>query len=253
VFGGLDVAGMYRMMLTEDDTIIFVQGTSGPVRWGDRQLARAMRAAECPARLVVHQWHRSRPPCYVTWNRKEYALVERAAADLARMIADIQGERPKGTVHIAAQSAGCEVVRLGLAQLPPGASVESGIMVAPSVSPEAPLEDALAHVTRKLYYTTSSLDGLLAIGTWIVCSTDQKRCSSAGFTGFRPREGLDEESLRLYRERLVRVRWKPRHILDGWFGHHASGWSPRFAAKYAIAMFCDEYPPPGGQYPPPEE
>lgn len=241
------------MTLTENDTIIFVQGTSGPVRWGDRQLARAMKATECPARLVVHQWHRSRPPCYATWNRKEYALVERAAADLAHMITDIRGERPMGTVHVAAQSAGCEVVRLGLGQLPPGATVRNALMVAPSVSPEAPLEDALAHVNGKLYYTTSPLDWLMAIGTWILCTTDQKKCSSAGFAGFRPRQGLDEEGLRLYRERLVRVRWKPKYIFYGWFGDHISGWSPPFAAKYAIAMFCDHYPPPGGQYPPPED
>ena len=228
----------HPMTLTNEDAIIFVQGTSGPVRWGDRQLAEAMDKTACPARLVVHQWHESRPPCYIVCNEKEYALVQEAAHNLRRIIMDLRRGNPDAEVHVAAQSAGCEVTRLALAGLEDDMSVDSVLMVAPSVSPEAPLGDALCHVRGKVAYTTSSMDVLMWAGTALLCTTDQKKCSAAGYSGFRPPKDAPHEVVALYREKLRRTRWKPEYIRYGWTGDHVSGWSPNFAASFAIPFFC---------------
>ena len=247
----------HPMTLTNEDAIIFVQGTSGPVRWGDRQLAEAMDRTACPARLVAHQWHKSRPPCYVVCNEKEYALVQAAAADLREIVMDLRRRHPDAEVHVAAQSAGCEVTRLALAGFEDGVMVDSVLMVAPSISPEVPLGDALGHVRGTLAYTTSSVDVLMWAGTALLCTTDQKKCSAAGYSGFRPPKDSPDEVVALYREKLRRIRWKPEYIRYGWTGDHVSGWSPDFAASFAIPFFCghvsgedvptDASPTPRGQ------
>ena len=229
-------------MLTDKDTIIYVEGTAGSIRWHDRQLERALRAHGYEARLFSHQWHVSRPPAYICWNRREYELVHLGAQSLADWIAALRAESPDGRLHLAAQSAGSEVIRLALELLPEGVTVDNVVLIAPSTSSSAPMERALASVRGKVFYTASVVDAMMSVGTLLACTTDLKKTFAAGFAGFRPREGLDEESLARYRDKLVEVRWKPRYALLGWLGDHLSGWSEPFLERFTLPMLAGRDP-----------
>ena len=239
--GGSSRRGARHPSLGENDRVWFVQGTGGGLHWGDIQLRSSLRKAGSPMKVVFHHWHKDRLPGQIVLTDDDYRLVKRAARQLVAMIGDFKRDVPEGEIYIVGQSAGCEVVRLALAQLPEGCSAQNVVMLQPSVSADAPLADALAHVEGKLYYTSSPHDHLLSVGTGFVGTTDRKHESGAGYAGFHAPQGSGDDIRRLYREKLVEVRWKPSMIWHGWPGDHASLLGPGFMDKHVVPMLAGAY------------
>jgi len=209
-----------RSTLTENDRVIYVQGTSGFLHWGDRRIRKGLAKAGFSALVTAHQWHASRPPAFPVINRGEYELVHLAAQSLADRIVAEKSD-PGTRVYLVTQSAGCEVVRIALGLLPRGVQVENVVMCGPSMSPEVDFGEALGAVAGKIYYQCSWLDfGLLGVGTWLIGSTNRKHCVCAGVVGFKPPPEADENLRRLYAEKLVPVRWRPSFARRGYLGGH---------------------------------
>jgi len=228
--------------LTERDRVIYVQGTSGPLHAGDTVLKLALPRAGYGACVEAHQWHQSRPPAFPIVSRGEYELVQLAAQSLADKIAAYKAADPDTHIYIAAQSAGAEVVRLGLGLLPRDVMVENAVMCGPSISPDADWSQALPVVRGTVYYQRSWLDiALLGVGSLLVGSTDRKHCISAGVVGFRPPAELDEEARRLYREKLVEVRWRPSFALGGYLGEHLTQYGPGHVIRNMSRMLAGDW------------
>ena len=230
-------------LTSESDRVFYVQGTSGFVRWGDWQLKKGLERGGCRAEVVAHQWHRSRPPGFFIFNRSEYELVHLAAQSLADDIVAFRQSSPDSRVYVVGQSAGCEVVRLALTALPRACAVDSVVMCAPSISPDAPRAAALGGVRGKLYALSSPFDiFILGIGTVLFGSTNRRHCLCAGLVGFHPPPNTSEEGLRRYREKLVNVRWRPAYLAHGYFGDHVTGQSPGFVANFMLLMLASREP-----------
>jgi len=208
--------------LTEADRVIFVQGTSGGISWGEKDIGRGLTEAGYHAQVVAHRWHRERPPAFPVLTRREYELVQEGAQSLADRIIALTA-RPPTRVYIIAQSAGCEVARIALGLLPRSVRVENVVLCGPSISPAADFSEALPAVSGKVYYQCSWVDfGMLGIGTSIIGSSDRKQGPCAGAVGFKLPADIDEEGERLYEERLVEVPWRLSFALRGFFGDHFS-------------------------------
>ncbi len=231
-------------VLTERDRVIYVQGTSGPLHAGDMVLKLALPLAGYGARVEAHQWHKNRPPGFPIVSRSEYELVQLAAQSLADKIATYKAAEPEERIYLASQSAGAEVVRLGLGLLPRDVMVENVVLAGASISPEADWSEALPVVAGKIYYQCSWLDfALLGVGSLVGGSTDRKHCICAGVVGVRPPAELDEDERQQYLEKFVEVRWRPSFALGGYLGEHFTQFGPRHVVTNISRMLAGEWEP----------
>jgi pimeloyl-ACP methyl ester carboxylesterase len=148
---------------------------------------------------------------------------------------------PSKPVFLVGKSGGTWIVVKALEELPEG-SVEAVVLLAPAISPDYDLSEALRAVNREMVAFWSPLDVVvLGIGTWLFKTTNRVRSFSAGLVGFRVPETADPERQRLY-HRLRQVRWRPNMAKTGYFGGHVGPDSPAFLRKYVVPLLTRTEP-----------
>ena len=142
---------------------------------------------------------------------------------------------PSKPVFLVGKSAGTWIVVKALEALPIG-SVEAVVLLAPAISPDYDLSQALRAVNREMIAFWSPLDLIiLGAGTWLFKTADRVRTVSAGMVGFREPIGLGSEGRSLY-AKLKQVRWRARMAKTGYLGGHIGPDSPAFLREYVVPL-----------------
>lgn len=147
-----------------------------------------------------------------------------------RMAEELAGKlrtaREAGPVHVVSHSAGTAITSYALELLGEDEPITSAVLVGSALSPGYDLSRAIRRCEFGVLSVESWLDNFfLGVGTAVLGTADRVWSPAAGMVGFRfpvepPMSG-----------KFHRLRWNPRHSLEGWLGGHLSVASPRFAAR----------------------
>ena len=163
------------------------------------------------------------------------------ARKIAEEVTAFHERHPGELVHLIGKSGGTGVVVKALELLQANA-VETVVLIAPALSPEYDLTQALTAVRKQMVVFWSPLDVIvLGAGTRLFGTIDRIHSVSAGLVGFRspqpisPRQGEDYA-------RLQQVRWRPAMALTGYLGGHVGPDLPAFLRKYVVPLLVEDSP-----------
>ncbi len=157
------------------------------------------------------------------------------AGALARKIEKLREANPYGQLDIVGLSAGSGIVVYALEQLPPGVMVDHVVLLSPSISSNTDLSEALSHVRYRLYYTQSSKDALLRLGS----SAGVEGGEPAGRAGFMTPDFMSPSEMRQY-DKVTPLLWAPEYAAYGWDGGHLSVTSSEFIRVVIAPRLKDE-------------
>ena len=153
------------------------------------------------------------------------------AADLAQYIHSYRLLHPTAPVILVGHSGGCAVAVFALEQLPPGVTVDSVVLLAPSLSADYDLSNALRHVDGTAYSYYSYRDiALLGVGTFIFGTVDRSHAAAAGNKGFN----VPWRSRDLYARKLRQIPWTPQMASAENSGGHTD-WANQLFVRVYIA------------------
>lgn len=148
---------------------------------------------------------------------------EHQARQVKRLVAAIREYkrgRPDAPVCLVAQSGGCWIVVRALEDLPDGVTVDTAILLAPSISPAYDHRKASARCSSALISVGAMGDFVfLGLGTLLLGTSDRVFTPSAGLMGWHHRaDGFRE------------TRWHADWAKYGYIGNHTTTSAPRFMA-----------------------
>jgi pimeloyl-ACP methyl ester carboxylesterase len=190
-------------------------------------LKHVMGDGEARHRVRLHEWGHG----LGHWHRDLTNVANRDAQ--AKAMADEvlawRAERPGSPAYLVGKSGGSGVVVRALEMLPSD-SVDAAVLLAPALSPDYDLTQALEAVRRELVVFWSPLDVfVLGLGTRVFGTIDRVRSVSAGLVGFRGEW-----------PKLRQVRWRPSMIRTGYLGGHVGPDSPAFLRRYVVPLLTAE-------------
>jgi len=213
--------------------IVHLPGIAGETDF-DRMWVEGLGEGGLADHLEVYDW--TKPNIWIAalhaydHNRAEARVISSRIA--AKLKAD-----PQARIILTGWSGGCQVAIWALEELPESASIQSLIIVAPSITPTYDLTSALRHVRGKMYAVTSPGDFVvLGIGTSLFGTSDGTYTVSAGLIGFsRPPEG----DARQY-EKLHQMPFDAKWIRYGDLGDHTGAMSKIFAREVLAPALREE-------------
>jgi pimeloyl-ACP methyl ester carboxylesterase len=213
--------------------VVLVADGCGGVELCEMAMRQVMSERDGRCRVVPVRWGHGFGRWYA--DLTDVANHRAQSKAVVEAVLDRIGLEPSKPVFLVGKSGGAWIVVKALEDLPAG-SVEAVVLLAPAISPDYDLSQALRSVNRELVAFWSPLDFLiLGIGTWLFKTANRVRSISAGLVGFRVPETLDRERQSLY-GRLRQVRWKPKMAKTGYFGGHVGPDSPAFLRKYVVPL-----------------
>jgi len=197
---------------------------------------QGLRNAGYKGRYCTHSWSAYLGPAHDHFVTARTKGVGKA---LANRIEKARKSDPEARIVVIGLSAGTAVVLSALEQLPGGVEADYAVLLSPSVSAEHDLTNAMQHVKRRLYATSSPRDALLAT---LAVNADGKSGPPAGETGFRLVRRTEKTEAAY--SRVVNIRWQPSYLAYDWEGGHTSVTrSTVIAAVIAPRVLSDEpYP-----------
>ncbi len=205
----------------------------------NRDIALGLDDGGVSSAIEIYDWTVGLPGSMIV----NLAYLERNRAQaqhLADRIVEYRALRPGRPVHLVGHSGGAAIAIMALESLPPGRQIDLAILLAPAISPGYDLTTALRRTRHGIVNFYSERDvGLLKVGTTIFGSVDREHGASAGATGFRIPDGLNEASRSLYAGKLRQVAWDPRLRRAGASGSHI-GWASReFVASFLASLIVE--------------
>ena len=166
---------------------------------------------------------------------------EDEARRLAKLIEAYMDKYPGRRVNIIALSAGTGIAAWALQALPQRYHVGTAVFLGSSLSREFDLSGSLRRIDGHLYSFHSPDDPLLRFGLLITGPVDREGYLSgaAGLYGFTVPPKANEETQRLYREKLRLQPYNPEYAKYGYHGMHADSTSPSFI-EHVIAPLLAE-------------
>ena len=200
--------------------VIVLPGIEG-VSSINHSLVHGLIDAGLPYAICLHDWTMKLKPAMV--NLWLTGRTARAAAAVAELITDHQLKYPGTPVHLVGHSGGAALIPYVLEELPPERRITSGVMIAPALSPGFDLSPALQKVEQGLVNVHSRLDWyFLGFGTSMVGTLDRQHGHAAGNRGFRWPGPEEADRHRIYRQRLVELRYRFSMLRDWHYGGHLS-------------------------------
>lgn len=181
--------------------------------------------------IEIYDWTSSPWPLH---NLRAEDHNRRAAAKIARRIADYRVDFPGRPVVLIGQSGGAAIAAWAAEAMPGGVKASGIIMLAPALSGPYLLDLALSNLERGIVSFHSERDRLfLAWGTTIYGTMDGEHTSSAGHTGFDvPTAGGKPAGY----EKLFQIGWREKMSRAGHHGVHLTSSAAGFVAAY-VAPF----------------
>ena len=158
----------------------------------------------------------------------------RKAAELAERVVRYQKDHPGKPVFLLGQSGGAAIAVWATEALPPASKIEGIILLAPAISGEYELDQAMLNSGRGIVSFHSQRDWvILGAGTTIYGTMDGKHGPAAGRTGFQTPQGPRAQR---YRRKLFQIAWAEQADPAGHYGGHLSSGSRRFVARYVAPL-----------------
>ena len=217
---------------TPKDYLLHLPGISG-YHWVDRQLLAGLRDGGFAGEVEVRDWPGDDPGLAALLARKRNRAEAKRVADLIERRAR---EHPGDRIVLTAHSGGAGILLWALEGLPKDVTVDTVLLIAPAVSPDYDLTEALGHVRGKVYALSSPLDIVLGPGTRAFGTIDGVNCDAAGRCGFTPPDGADEEQY----EKLVQMPYDPKWMRLGNLGDHIGPMGRRFAQEVLAPLVVGE-------------
>lgn len=183
----------------------------------------------------------------VSWETGEGLLADQTASvafkkskarKVSKKIIQYQKEYPGAPVHLLGFSAGTGEAIYALEELPLPAQVHNVVLLGTSISRHHDMTEALKRVKGKVYVFLSQHDGMIGLGSQIMGTTDRKRHdASAGIKGFSIPEGASQDTIGLYREKLINIPYSKDYRKDGNKGHHFDNVKEEFIRDYVAQYF----------------
>lgn len=204
-----------------------------------RDVALGLDNGGVTSAIEIHDWTTRLPGGFVL-NLANLERNQREARRLAQRVIDYRKQYPGRPVHIVGHSGGGGLTVLALEALPPGRQIDGAILLAPALSPDYDLTNALRRTRFGIYNFYSEKDAaFLKVGTSIFGTIDRQHGVSAGAVGFKPPDNLANEDLKLYDLKLRQVRWSEQMRRYGATGSHI-GWASQKFAREFLAPIIQE-------------
>lgn len=161
------------------------------------------------------------------------------AKRLAQRIEQYHRDYPGRDVYVIGHSAGGGIALLTVEALPRQAPVTAAVLLAPAVSPEYDLTEALRRTRVGIFSFHSPSDVLfLELGTRTFGTVDRRLGSAAGASGFRPpATGTARD---LYDQKLIDIGWRKEMSRSGNGGDHFGWANPLFVRDYLAPLIVDQ-------------
>jgi pimeloyl-ACP methyl ester carboxylesterase len=169
---------------------------------------------------------------------------KRRQADLVTARLDkIVQPYPAAPVSLIGLSAGTAVAVFTLEALPADRSVDNVVLLGASIAANYDLTNALRHVRHKLYIITSEKDVVLSFLVPMTGTADrQADVTAAGLAGFTLPPDTGEETQRLYRQKIVTIRWTTAFERDHNFGRHLDNVNKEFVRDHVAPLLLGQTP-----------
>ena len=202
--------------------LVHLPGIAGDTPF-DRWWMNALKDGGAADRVELYDW-----TCHDPWIHalQAYTRNHQQAQRVAELIVSKYRADPRAKLILTAESGGTGVAVWALERLPKNVEVQSLLLIAPALSPEYDLTEALRHVRGKAYAFISGGDWfMLGAGTRLYGTIDGKRTEAAGLVGFHRPPRADAGQY----HKLVEMKYDPNWIIWGNFGSHSGGMSSAFA------------------------
>jgi pimeloyl-ACP methyl ester carboxylesterase len=213
---------------TPPDGIVIVVDGSGGYQIAPKAVAMAVTASRLPFYVRSFDWTHG-----TGRGLADMIDTEHAREEGQRLAANIQWYRtyyPQMPVYLMGHSAGCNIMLEAARSLQPG-SVEKMVMLAPAVSANYDLRQALAVSRCGIDVFTSERDTLiLGFGTKLVGNADGVRGPAAGRVGF------DDNPT--YCGRLRQHPWDSSMASTGNLGGHSDSLMRRYLRAYVLPLLA---------------
>ena len=156
-----------------------------------------------------------------------------AAWRIEKYVADYPG-RP---IQVLGFSAGTAIGIFALEHLEPETKVDNIVLLGASISHDYDLTGALKHVRDKLYIFTTTHDHMVGFFMKFTGTADRKRHNEgADIHGFVLPPNANEETRKLYAEKIVTIPWKESMKKSGDRGHHFDNVKMEFIRDYVAPL-----------------
>ena len=217
--------------------VFLLPGIEGQSAWS-RDVAIGLDRGGVSSAIEIYDWT---IPGGLILNLMAKERNRREARKLVDRIVAYQDDHPGRPVHVIGYSGGGGVAVLAVEALPPERSIAMLLLIAPALSPDYNLTDALRRTRHGLCNFYSPRDVvILGAGTSIFGTIDRENVASAGKVGFKTPAKLSESDRLLYDSRLRQVEWSPKiREKYGVGGGHISWLSRRFAQGYLAELIVE--------------
>jgi pimeloyl-ACP methyl ester carboxylesterase len=215
--------------------VVFSVDGAGNFQATSAALQEAIEMEHLPLKVEVFEW--SHGYARVLSDQVDRAHARRQGEALARRIGSLRQQYPGAQIDVVAHSAGCAVA-LAAAESLPVDTVDTIVLLAPSVSADYDLRPTLCSARRSVdvFYSRRDL-GYLGVGVALFGTADHCwRCPAAGRVGFRPHPQTDAD-LALF-TKLRQHPWDPCLEWTGNVGGHYDGYRLNHLRAYVLPLFA---------------
>jgi pimeloyl-ACP methyl ester carboxylesterase len=159
------------------------------------------------------------------------------ASRIASRIVSYRSDFPGRPVYLIGHSGGGAIAVFVLEKLPRQSEVTAAILLAPALSPNYPLSNALPHTERGIWNFWSSWDMFfLGLGTVVLGTIDGRHQVCGGLLGFQQPGDLSAENRALYERKLHQVGYSVKMARAFHLGGHFGCVNRVFVSEYLAPL-----------------
>jgi pimeloyl-ACP methyl ester carboxylesterase len=217
--------------------VIILPGIEGPSMW-NANIARGLNEGGVRCGIEVYDWGTNVPGGMLI-NLADIERNRAAARGLSEHIRIYQAAHPGKPVHVIGHSGGGGIAVLAAELLSRDRPLTTAILLAPALSPDYDLTEALARTRYGIFCYYSPYDAaLLRVGTSMAGTIDRRFGQAAGAVGFTRPGKANSEDASPY-TRLHQVCWTPAMRRSGHLGGHMGWTERRFVREYLAPLIAD--------------
>lgn len=157
---------------------------------------------------------------------------------LAERVKQHEKDYPGSPVGMLGFSAGTAEVVYALEDFPEDVMVDTVVMLGASITHDYDLTEALKRIKGKMYVYTSTRDRMVGFFMKFSGSADRKyHDEGADIHGFVLPDGANEETRKLYADKIVTIKWNKKFKKDGNYGHHFDNVKMEFIRDHVAPLF----------------
>jgi pimeloyl-ACP methyl ester carboxylesterase len=204
--------------------VAFVCDGAGNYQIASKQFRAVVAAIHAPLKIETFVWSHGYKK--IVPDQTDLQHSRQKGKTLADLVLDYHHLHPSARIHLVGHSAGC-MVALSAAEFLPPATLDTIVLLLPSVSTQYDIRPALRSVQGTVQVHYSSHDWLyLGLCTNLVGCADQQRGDASGRVGFQLQ--VDSPADQALLPRLVQHPWQPSDSLLGNEGGHYGAYQPAY-------------------------